>query len=140
MIRLCRGCNQDISTKPHQAKYCARSCYNKAQWMRTKADPLARARALRSGKVASKQRKQRRWDTILSLHGNRCCRCQQTFPRCVYDLHHTEVGIKKSRRDNSAVIIHSGTDAEFVALLKITCLICANCHRLEHNNGKPYGT
>ena len=80
-----------------------------------------------------------RWTRVFSIHGDKCCKCKHKYPRCCYDLHHTKLGTKKPKRDNSAVVLREGTDVQFEALLKVTLLVCSNCHRIIHDTGKPYG-
>ncbi len=135
----CKKAYKLKSRRGHRRRYCSGKCARKARWQRTKANKNWRLKAREAAKASREKRTNARWLKIFAIHGDRCCKCKHKYPRCCYDLHHTKLGVKKSKHDNSAVVIRDGSDAQFEALLKITELICANCHRILHDNGKPYG-
>ena len=135
----CKLCGKSYTPTGNNTSYCSKICASRASYKAKIATPEKKRKTLESSNKWLKARKEQRWAKILELHSNKCNNCNETYPRCVYDLHHTELGVKKSRRDQSAQIIHEGSDEEFAQLLTITQLLCSNCHRILHNNGKVYG-
>jgi hypothetical protein len=134
---VCQGCNSAFTAFGNRAIYCSVKCRRRTLYRSRTSD--YRDKQLSSSARCQTARKSRRWTIIFERHGNKCGRCGFTYPRCVYDLHHPIAGVKGSRKENSAVVIHGGSDVEFERLMEITVLLCANCHRLEHNTGRPYG-
>jgi hypothetical protein len=61
--------------------------------------------------------------------GSRCAHCKQAFPDCCYDFHH-----KDSSLDNDvpSTVLHCSWK-RIVAELEKCIMLCANCHRIEHN-------
>jgi len=137
--KICPVCNVEFTPKSNHTKYCSIHCLNKNRWQGIKNNPIKREKSLKAANLSNKNRREARWAILLEKHGNKCAHCENTFHKCVYALHHIEPGTKKEKRDQSSVIIHGGTDEEFSKLLDSTILLCANCHRLLHNNGKAYG-
>lgn len=135
----CKHCERPFSSESPRADYCTEECRSKARWLRIKSDPVRLQKALLSSRVCTAERTARRWKLIFEKHGDHCCKCKQTFPRCVYDLHHPDPKTKTSRKEIAGNIIKCGTDEQFYKLLDETLLVCANCHRLIHGN-KRYGT
>lgn len=76
------------------------------------------------------KRSKERWDIILNRLGDKCSKCQLTYPKVVYDLHHPSG--KSSRKDTPSRIIRFATDQKFLEHLETWQLLCANCHRLHH--------
>lgn len=129
--RTCKVCQSPFEHRYPHAVYCCNGCKKKADaayaMLRYNAD-IAVARKLQ---VEHKRlRFAARWRLILDRFGNKCARCEQTFPPVVYDLHH--VHGKKSRADTPAKIISNGSEKRFLSMLNEVTLMCANCHRLHH--------
>lgn len=61
--------------------------------------------------------------------GGRCAHCQNIFPDCVYEFHHTEPEHKDFGL--SAKGITWGW-AKIEAELNKCIMLCSNCHRIEH--------
>lgn len=62
--------------------------------------------------------------------GDKCQRCGGVFQDCVYDFHHRSSDTKID--DPSRMI--SGLSLALIAEEVLKCdLLCANCHRIEHN-------
>lgn len=135
----CSVCGKPFTKKRKDAFQCSIACKNKLKWGKTKADPQRKLKAFEAARKSLKKRTDERWARIFAIHGDECGKCLTRLPRCCYDLHHVKLGLKRSKRENSAVVMRQGTDAEFEAMLSVTQLVCANCHRIIHDNGKPYG-
>lgn len=135
----CPACKKDFVKTSNRSVYCSARCRGVKRWERIKVNPRWRTKALKSSREAVRRRKDARWEVLFQKHGNKCSRCGRKYPRCCYDLHHSALGGKRSKKDWSAVVMHSGTNAEFAMLVPLVEIICANCHRIEHQNGKPYG-
>jgi len=61
--------------------------------------------------------------------GGKCVKCGGTFPLSVYDFHHVYTNKDGSPGD----LICSASVEKIAAELSKCVLICANCHRIEHN-------
>ena len=69
---------------------------------------------------------------VLSL-GNRCSICHNSYSNVVYDCHH----LNPQEKDLSISSIQTNGAKTWYKIrdeLKKCCLLCANCHRLVHNN------
>lgn len=82
--------------------------------------------------LCSNHFKQRRHKVIktalIEALGGRCKHCENVFPSAVYDFHH--VGIKT---DSPGTLISSGSVDRIAKEISKCVLLCANCHRIEHN-------
>jgi len=65
----------------------------------------------------------------IEYKGNICGRCKGIFEPCVYDFHHVDPCIKEA---SSSTFLNWSWKNMKTELDKCT-LLCANCHRLEHN-------
>ena len=84
--------------------------------------------------VTTKSRNKRK-DRLLSaitLLGGKCNRCHGVFEPCVYDFHHIDPNIKDFTIGENMLV---GKDRFFNEISKCI-LLCANCHRLEHNKNE----
>jgi hypothetical protein len=61
--------------------------------------------------------------------GGKCKKCAQVFPNCVYDFHHRD----KEQKDIEVSKILSRKWEELVTELDKCDLLCANCHRIYHD-------
>lgn len=61
--------------------------------------------------------------------GNRCADCGNTFPPYVYDFHH----INPDEKDFGIARIIGRTWGKIIPELDKCVLLCANCHRIRHN-------
>lgn len=68
-------------------------------------------------------------DAAIAAMGGACARCSGVFHRAVFDFHHE--GEKES--DPSALLAN-GSPEDIATELARCVLLCANCHRLEHND------
>lgn len=62
--------------------------------------------------------------------GGCCSACQGVFPLAAYDFHH--LGDKDATLGN---LIDGGSAGAIEAEMAKCILLCANCHRIEHNGG-----
>ena len=74
------------------------------------------------------KRRNRIRDAVLSL-GDKCNKCGIAYPDCVYDFHHTDPTTKEFTIGENALV----STERFFAEVKKCQLLCANCHRIEHN-------
>ena len=93
----------------------------------------------------NKQRAQKRRDNkrkAVEFMGDRCARCGESFPDCCYDFHHKDRSKKDfsvseytERRSKGGVL-----DGLLKLELDKCLLLCANCHRIEHDtlHGKKW--
>lgn len=68
-------------------------------------------------------------DALISVMGGCCSKCGNQYPREVYDFHH--IGNKTDSPGN--MIASKSLDAISEELSNCV-LLCANCHRMEHNS------
>lgn len=66
--------------------------------------------------------------SIIEKFGNKCCDCNQSYHKNVYDIHHLDPSKKtldwrKLRQCNETTLNKE---------LENCVLLCANCHRLRH--------
>lgn len=73
--------------------------------------------------------------TIISYLGGRCSDCKQTFPACVYDVHHSNPKDKKWHMAGNNVFLPW---EKLKPELDKCILLCANCHRIRHSQ-EGYG-
>lgn len=63
--------------------------------------------------------------------GGACARCGGSFPPSVYDFHHRD----PSKKENDPSTLVDIASVETIAAEVEKCeLLCANCHRIEHND------
>ena len=61
--------------------------------------------------------------------GGKCCHCGNQFPPAVYDFHH--INPEEKEVLISKIMSHSWDS--IIKELDKCILLCANCHRIEHN-------
>lgn len=76
-----------------------------------------------------RQKRLRRWQEAIDLLGGKCQHCGGIFPPCVYDLHHLNPAEKEFTIGENMLV----GEERFKNEIKKCILLCANCHRLEHN-------
>ena len=78
-----------------------------------------------------KVRRQKVLKTVLvEFFGKVCSACNRSFPLAVFDFHH------HGSKDDSLGYLLSNGSLKRIADETVKCaLFCANCHRMEHNNG-----
>jgi hypothetical protein len=64
--------------------------------------------------------------------GGACVHCGGTFPDCVFEFHH----INSEEKEYSPSHIFARTPSIIEAELKKCVMLCANCHRVEHDKLK----
>lgn len=115
-IRKRRG--KDL-TKPTQLKSevcidCGIKINAKGAWMRcSKHFKLARQKTIK--------------EAIVDAMGGCCQNCKGIFNLCVYDFHH--IGEKD---ENPSRLIANGNIEKIAKEMEKCILLCANCHRVEH--------
>lgn len=70
---------------------------------------------------------------IVEAFGSQCNICKQSFEDCCYDLHHINPNEKDFTISNYQ-FNGAKTWLKIRDEVKKCCLVCANCHRLIHNN------
>ena len=129
--RVCEACGTGFLSSWKNAKFCCKFCRRKgindnyraryAKWPQ---------RSISKTMVARRARSERRWQAIFDKLGNKCAKCENTYPKVVYDLHHPQG--KKSRDDQLSRILAQAKEDTFLQHLQEWQLLCANCHRLHH--------
>jgi len=76
-----------------------------------------------------KQKRQQRVEEGIKLLGGCCSSCKQIFPPYVYDFHHKDPTKKELTLSENMLI----SEERFQAEINKCVLLCANCHRIEHN-------
>ena len=61
--------------------------------------------------------------------GSVCSKCKLIYPSCVFDFHHIS-----NKLAEPSLIIANGNTKNIAEELSKCVLLCANCHRMEHNN------
>jgi hypothetical protein len=80
-------------------------------------------------------RYQKRKQRIVDYMGGVCEGCGQSYPLCVYDLHHIERGVKDYSFGGNAI---KRPLEELKPELDKCALLCSNCHRILHSqDGGP---
>ncbi len=92
----------------------------------------------------TKQRVQNRKSYILEKKNVPCCDCGGKFPPCCMDFHHVEerdqllknrYGTGKVRNGKSILSeMKTWSIGRIDEELKKCVVLCANCHRIRHNN------
>jgi 5-methylcytosine-specific restriction endonuclease McrA len=59
-----------------------------------------------------------------------CADCGKVFPPCVYEFHH--VVPRRKRRGGGIGSMESKSTDVFLAELKKCVMLCANCHKIRH--------
>lgn len=68
-------------------------------------------------------------DALIEALGGKCSSCGGVFHRSVYDFHH-----KGDKQGSPSNMIVDRSVEEIAKEIAKCVLLCANCHRLEHNN------
>lgn len=71
---------------------------------------------------------------FIELRGNRCSRCNNTFPLVCYDFHHIDPSTKKEN-----TIDWNQEDNLLKEEMNKCSVLCANCHRIVHWGEKNGG-
>ena len=107
---------------------------SKARYIKNKEALLAYQRTYRkeNRKLVSQKNRQKRKERLLKaieLLGGACHHCGGIYPPCVYDFHHTNPANKDFTIGENMLV----SKARFFAEIEKCELLCANCHRLQHN-------
>ncbi len=117
-VKICSACKSEkplsayykkMSTKDGMHHQC-RTCHNK------------------QNAKANKKRHQVRRAKLLTLLGNKCKHCLQMFPHVAMDLHH----LNPKGKDFSFNNLQGRAWSRVITEAKKCILLCANCHRIEH--------
>ena len=128
-MRICKKCNQEkpinAFVKAKQCKlgfsYTCRECNWKIRSPQYKANRKERAA------VENKKNRDRK-SFMVSLFGNKCFDCNQSYPDCVYDFHHLDPTIKDFKLSS----IRSMDIDKINKELSKCVMLCSNCHRVRH--------
>lgn len=78
----------------------------------------------------NKQKRKDKLQLLIELLGNKCAKCAQQFPDCVYDFHHIDPETKLF-----TIGEHMGKAIKTLKQEVSKCLLlCSNCHRITHDN------
>lgn len=120
-LRRCKYCGEDklaseYLPKRHRCKECRRI-------------ENYRLFSLRKEEINKKKRELRREWKLRAIEkmGNKCAHCGGVFPPCVYDFHHLDP--KEKEISPAAAPSWEVLEKE----LSKCIMLCANCHRVEHN-------
>ena len=82
--------------------------------------------------VSTKNRNKRKNRLLeaIDLLGGKCSKCQGIFDPCVYDFHHINPKEKEFTIGENMLV----SKERFLNEVSKCILLCANCHRMEHNN------
>jgi len=117
----------------YQANREKHSTYQKSRYLVKKQELLEYQKKYRSeNKEKINQRaqlkKEATQDAAILYLGGKCSKCFNSYPRIVYDFHHVNPETKEFTLSE-----HWGDSREKIwAELDKCILLCANCHRLEH--------
>lgn len=64
---------------------------------------------------------------LVKALGGKCQKCNNEFPLCVYDFHHLE-----EKSIDPSYAIASRSIEQIAEEISKCILLCANCHRIEH--------
>lgn len=107
----CLQCSGEVKGKQHGWNLCA-PCYKSRRFVLVKK--------------------------ILIKHlGGKCKKCKGQFDLCCYDFHHKD---EKSKVDQLAYLIGNGSIKRIADEAAKCELLCANCHRMEHNEFSRYNS
>ena len=76
-----------------------------------------------------KNRARERKIMAVEYKGGKCARCGGVFEPCVYDFHHVDPSTKEYKPSQ----LFSGKWEKLTVELDKCIMVCANCHRLIHN-------
>jgi predicted HNH restriction endonuclease len=81
--------------------------------------------------VTTKTRNKRKTRLLeaIALLGGKCSWCKGVFEPCVYDFHHTNPEDKDFTIGENMLV----SKERFLNEVSKCILLCANCHRMEHN-------
>lgn len=83
-----------------------------------------------------KDSRNKKLQLLINMKGDKCERCQITYPPEVYDFHHIDPRIKSFTISNEM-----GRSLKSLIIEAEKCaLLCANCHRLLHKEERLNGT
>lgn len=78
----------------------------------------------------NKQKRKEKLRALIQFLGDKCSKCEQTFPDCVYDFHHVDPETK-----TFTIGEHMGKAIKTLKQEAEKCvLLCSNCHRITHDN------
>lgn len=78
----------------------------------------------------NKEKRKQKLQILVELLGNKCSKCLESFPLCVYDFHHINTNTKEF-----TIGEHMGKALKTLKEEALKCvLLCSNCHRITHDN------
>jgi len=69
-------------------------------------------------------------DALIEALGGSCSKCGGSFHRSVYDFHH-----RGDKSDSPSRMLLNASVKQLAEEISKCVLLCANCHRMEHNDG-----
>ena len=79
---------------------------------------------------ATAKKRSTRLLAAIDLLGGKCKSCNGVFEPCVYDFHHVNPKEKEFTIGENMLV----SEERFLKEVSKCILLCANCHRMEHNN------
>ena len=135
--KICEFCETLFEATGPAGRYCKPAC--RAEVLRERARVRYAEDTethLTRQAIKKARRKERRWLRLLQVHGDECQDCRVTYPVVVYDLHHPNG--KEAGEKNPSHIIAQGSEVLFQKMLSEVVVLCANCHRLRHEDEKSW--
>lgn len=75
-------------------------------------------------------RRQEKKKEAVEFFGGKCAHCDGVYHPCVYDFHHIDHNEKESTPSKLFLL----SDKRIYAELSKCIMLCANCHRLHHQD------
>jgi hypothetical protein len=84
---------------------------------------------LKKRRVYAADRRKQAKDFWVKEFGSVCAHCKQSFPNCVFEFHHIDHSEKDLQPSHMLHLRKEIQERE----LKKCIMLCANCHRIEHD-------
>lgn len=65
---------------------------------------------------------------LVALLGDKCSKCNISYPDCVYDFHH----VNPEEKDVAPGTLLDATWSKIIEEISKCVILCANCHRILH--------
>lgn len=87
---------------------------------------------LKERRLYAAKRRQLAKEYWVNHFGGVCAHCKQSFPNCVFEFHHVNHLEKDLQPSHMLHLSKTIQEKE----MKKCIMLCANCHRIEHDNLK----
>lgn len=133
LTRICNKCGEEKypscfssdKSRPTGLSYTCKECNrekDKKRYSYLTDEVRKQRREKQNGR--NRERKQE----VVDMFGGKCADCEQTYPNCVYEFHHLDPE-QKDITPQRAISLGNYEELEKCVML------CANCHRMRHNEG-----